>query len=165
MKNNSNSIIDWEYRYELDFITIPLLIHRAKREVIDLILMGSYLAMASLYNIGWPGGKTDRFSSDDFKCMRLQNGAETLIYITLPEMDFYAPMISTHMAITFHDTPAGYTDIRVFNVERSGLQTTSIGEMQFTADGRLLSHTNYGSAAQEDGENIRRIWEIAFDAA
>ena len=63
-----NKMIDWEYRYELDFIRFPVLIHRAQRKVIDLIIGGSYAAMSSLYNKGWPGGKTDRFSPEDFKC-------------------------------------------------------------------------------------------------
>ncbi len=165
MRNDMNRIIDWEYRYEMDFIRIPLLIHRAKREVIDLILNGSYLAMTSLYNKGWPGGRTNRFTPDDFKCRRIRDGAESMIYITLPATDVRARMASTHLAITYHDTPAGYADIRVFNVERSNRNTTAIGEMQFTTDGRRQSHTNYGEAAKSDDENIRRIWEIAFDAA
>ena len=52
-----NRMLDSMFRYELDFIKIPLLIHRAKQEVIDLILNGSYLALASLYNTGWPAEK------------------------------------------------------------------------------------------------------------
>ena len=158
-------IMDWEHRYEMDFIRMPLLIHRAKREVIDLIMNGSYLAMTSLYNKGWPGGRTNRFTPDDFKCRRIQDGPEIMIYITLPATDARARMASTHMAITYYDPPAGYADFRVFNVERSNSNTTAIGEMQFTAEGRMQSHTKYGEAAQSDDENIRRIWGIAFDAA
>ena len=162
---NMTKIMDWEYRYEMDFIRMPLLIHRAKREVIDLILNGSYLAMTSLYNKGWPGGRTNRFTPDDFKCRRIQDGPEIMIYITLPATDARTRMASTHMAITYYDTPAGYADIRVFNVERSNSNTTAIGEMQFTSEGRRKSHTNYGEAGDNDDENIRRIWGIAFDAA
>lgn len=76
-----NKMIDWEYRYELDFIRFPVLIHRAQRKVIDLIIGGSYVAMSSLYNKGWPGGKTDRFSPEDFKCRIVRNGADTMLYI------------------------------------------------------------------------------------
>ena len=86
-----NKMIDGEYRYELDFIRFPVLIHRAQRKVIDLIIGGSYVAMSSLYNKGWPGGKTDRFSPEDFKCRIVRNGADTMLYITLPATDAFGP--------------------------------------------------------------------------
>lgn len=139
-----NKMIDWEYRYELDFIRFPVLIHRAQRKVIDLIIGGSYVAMSSLYNKGWPGGKTDRFSPEDFKCRIVRNGADTMLYITLPATDACAPMACTHIAITYKDNGIFYSDIRVFNVERSNRQTTAIGEMQFTPDGQMKAHMNYG---------------------
>ena len=160
-----NKMIDWEYRYELDFIRFPVLIHRAQRKVIDLIIGGSYVAMSSLYNKGWPGGKTDRFNPEDFKCRIVRNGADTMLYITLPATDACAPMACTHIAITYKDNGIFYSDIRVFNVERSARNTTAIGEMTFRPDGTLVSHLNYGTAAQDDEANIHRIWEIAFDAA
>ena len=157
-----NRMLDSMYRYELDFIKIPLLIYRAKQEVIDLILNGSYLALASLYNTGWPGGKTKRFTGDDFKCRRIQVGTKTMIYITLPPTDIRAPMACTHLAITFRQSPSGYKNIRAFNIERGGRDTTAIGEMKFSPDGERLAHCNYGSASKSDDENIGRIWEIAF---
>lgn len=165
MNAEMKRMLDWEYRYQLDFVLFPLLVHRAKREVIDLILGGSYIAMSSLYNKGWPGGKTDRFAPDDFKCRRIRIGSKTMLYITLPATDARAPMASTHIAITYNDQMLTYTDIRVFNVERSARNTTAIGEMTFRPDGTLVSHLNYGTAAQDDEANIHRIWEIAFDAA
>lgn len=160
-----NRMMDLRHRYELDFIKMPLLIHRAKQEVIDLILKGSYLAMASLYNNGWPGGKTKRFTGDDFKCRHIQIGANTMIYITLPPTDYRSPMACTHLAITYQQSPGGYKNIRAFNIERSGRNTTAIGEMKFAPDGGTLAHSNYGSASRSDDENIARIWEIAFGEA
>lgn len=165
MNAEMKRMLDWEYRYQLDFVLFPLLVHRAKREVIDLILGGSYIAMSSLYNKGWPGGKTDRFTPEDFKCRRIRIGSKMMLYITLPATDVRAPMASTHIAITYNDQMLTYTDIRVFNVERSARNTTAIGEMTFRPDGTLDSHLNYGTAAQDDETNIHRIWEIAFDAA
>ena len=163
MYNNMNKILDWQYRSELDFIRFPLLIHRAKREVIDLILGGSFLAMSSLYNKGWPGGKTNRFHPEDFKCRIVRNGVDTMLYITLPATDSRAPMASTHIAITYKNYMTYYSDIRVFNVERSNRNTTAIGEMKFTPDGKMQAHISYGDAMSSDEENIRQIWEIAFD--
>ena len=127
-----NEMLDSMDRYELDFIRMPLLIHRAKQKVIDLILNGSYLAMASLYNTGWPSGKTKRFTGDDFKCRRIQVGTKSMIYITLPPTDVRAPMACTHLAITYRQSPGGYKNIRAFNIERGGRNTTAIGEMQFS---------------------------------
>ena len=160
-----NKMIDWEYRYELDFIRFPVLIHRAQRKVTDLIIGGSYVAMSSLYNKGWPGGKTDRFSPEDFKCRIVRNGADTMLYITMPATDACAPMACTHIAITYKDNGIFYSDIRVFNVERSNHHTTAIGEIQFTPDGQMKAHMNYGEAKGTDEANIRHIWSLAFDAA
>ena len=50
----------------MDFVLFPNLVLRAKRKVIELITLGSYNAMCSLYNTGWPGGRTRRFSPEDF---------------------------------------------------------------------------------------------------
>ena len=157
MNVSMNKMIDWEYRYELDFIRFPVLIHRAQRKVIDLIIGGSYVAMSSLYNKGWPGGKTDRFNPEDFKCRIVRNGADTMLYISLPATDACAPMACTHIAITYKDNGIFYSDIRVFNVERSNRHTTAIGEMQFTPDGQMKAHLNYGEAKGSDEANIRHI--------
>ena len=162
MNATMNRLIDIEYRYALDFVLFPLLVHRARREVIDLITGGSYLAMCSLYNKGWPGGKTNRFAPEDFKCRRIKYGKDTMLYITLPETDSRSPMASTHVVITYSDNLFSYNDIRVFNVERSINDTTAIGEMKFTPEGELQAHVNYGEASEDDDENINRIWKLAF---
>ena len=74
-------------------------------------------------------------------------------------------MACTHIAITYKDNGIFYSDIRVFNVERSNRHTTAIGEMQFTPDGQMKAHLNYGEAKGSDEANIRHIWNVAFDAA
>ena len=88
-----------------------------------------------------------------------------MLYITMPATDACAPMACTHIAITYKDNGIFYSDIRVFNVERSNRHTTAIGEMQFTPDGQMKAHMNYGEAKGTDEANIRHIWSLAFDAA
>ena len=161
MKNTGNVSNELAYRYQMDFVLFPNMVLRARRRVIELITLGSYNAMCALYNTGWPGGKTSRFSPEEFKCRLIQRDGGCMLYITLPVTEGDSPMACTHVAITYSTSPVLYSDIHVYHVERSPYGTM-IGEMTFNPEGWPAAHANYGEAGATDEENIDLIWEIAF---
>ncbi len=230
-----------EMRYVLDFCTIATLIHNNGGELVASLIKDGCAGLREIYNVFCNRyGFNPRFTTDDFSCQHIRERDHGMLYYTLPPARSGAPMVSTHLAVTYRvdlnrasevwknaddivgatadkeddsnlsadgngiyevpdldlddDTlgeddsreskssngagcskasksaysvhnrvfcPEAYTDLRVFNIERSVADTTAIGEMVFR-HGEIVRHTNFGSAAATDEENIRRVKEIAF---